>query len=75
MSARGQETLKKNRGRLRQFLVAPVDDDLYDSRKATGRVPKQDLIAMVRAIILVAFAGGIVWFLLWKVAIGLWGKR
>lgn len=61
--------------RTRQISVAGTQSDLYDSRKASKRVPRQDLIAKVRAIILVALTGGVVWLILWRLAIGLLGKR
>jgi hypothetical protein len=75
MSVPSQEPLRKNTGRLRQFGIARKPDDLYDSRKASQRVPRQDLIAKVRAIILVVFTGGVVWFLLLRIAHQLLGKR
>lgn len=74
MNARNPGTLPKN-DRSRQISVAGTEPDLYDSRKASPRVPRQDLIATTRAIILVALTGGAIWFLLWKLAAGVWGKR
>jgi hypothetical protein len=72
--ARNLGTLRKNSARIRQFFVAGTRHDLYDSRKASKRVPNQDLVATTRAIILVAFAGGVIWYLLWKLATFLLGK-
>ena len=72
---RSREPLRKNTGRLRQIGIAPKTDDLYDSRKASQRVPRQDLIAKARAIILVAFMGGVIWFLLWRLAHQVLGNR
>lgn len=66
---------RKNRITSGQFFVAHEADDLYDSRKASKRVPRQDMIAMVRAIILVATTGGLIWFFLWKLATHFVGKR
>jgi hypothetical protein len=75
MSARNPGTLRKNSARLHQFVVAATEDDLYDSRKASKRVPEQNVIAIMRAIILVAFAGGVFWYLLWTLITGFLGKR
>ena len=75
MSPRNSGTLRKNSTRIKQFVVAGKRLDLYDPQKASKRVPKQDLIAKTRAIILVAFMGGIVWYLLWKLASSVFGKR
>lgn len=75
MGAESPKPVRQNRITIRQISVAPESDDLYDSRKASPRVPGQDMVAIVRAIILVAVAGGAVWFLLWKLAAGFVGKR
>lgn len=75
MGAQVPETAPKNRITSGQISVAPKTDDLYDSRKASIRVPGKDMVATVRAIILVAIAGGVVWFFLWKLAAGVLGKR
>lgn len=75
MGAQTPETVRKNRITFGQISVAPKTDDLYDSRKASIRVPGKDMIATVRAIILVAIAGGVVWFFLWKLAADVLGKR
>lgn len=75
MGARIPKTARKNRITSKQISVAPKTDDLYDSRKASIRVPGRDMIATVRAIILVAIAGGVVWFFLWKLVAGVLGKR
>ena len=75
MSVRNPGTLRKNSARIRQFFVAGKRLDLYDSRKASTRVPKQYLIARTRAIILVAFAGGVIWYLSWRLAVSVLGKR
>lgn len=75
MSVRNTGSLKKNSARIRRFFIAGARHDLYDSRKVSPRVPRQDLIATTRAIILVALTGGAIWFLLWKLAAGVWGKR
>jgi hypothetical protein len=72
MGAQSPQPAPKNRNKMKQFFVARARHHLYDSRKASGRVPKQDVIATARAIILVAFAGGAIWFLLWKLAVHLW---
>ena len=75
MSARNPGPLRKDSVRLHKFLVAGTTDDLYDSRKASKRVPRLNVVASVRAIILVAFAGGIFWYLLWRLTTGLLEKR
>jgi hypothetical protein len=41
---------------------------LYDSRRASRRDPREEAIALARAIIVVAVIGGAIWLLLWKVA-------
>ena len=75
MGAQSPEPFEKNRITLRQFLVAHQADGLYDSRKVSKRVPKQDLVAIARAIILVAITGGAIWFVLWKLVTTLLGHR
>ena len=75
MGAQTPEKVRKNRITFGQISVAPKTDDLYDSRKASIQVLGKDVIATVRAIILVAVAGGVFWFLLWKLAASLLGKR
>ena len=74
VSAQNPGVLRKNSARIRQFFVAGTRHGLYDSRKASDRVPKQDLIATTRAILLVVFAGGVFWYLLWKLATTVLGK-
>lgn len=74
MSARNQGPLRKS-ARARQISVAGTQHDLYDSRKASKRVPRQDLIATARAIILVALTGGVIWLILWGLVTRLLGKR
>jgi hypothetical protein len=59
---------------MRQFFVAGARQGLYDSGKASKRVPKQNLVATTRAILLVACAGGMMWYLLWKIATSVLGK-
>jgi hypothetical protein len=75
MGARETGSLRKNSARLRKFLVAGTPDDLYDSRKASKRVSEQNLVASIRAIVLAAFAGGVFWYLLWRLTVVLSGKR
>jgi hypothetical protein len=75
MGVQSPKPAPKNRITLRQFLVARHAEDLYDSPKASKRVPKQDVIATARAIILVAITGGAIWFILWKLAASFLGKR
>ena len=75
MSVRHPGPLRRNSARLRQFFVAGLQHDLYDSRKASERVPRQDLIAAGRAIILAVLAGGVIWFFLWKLVISFLEKR
>lgn len=75
MSVRQSSTTRKKSARFRQFFVAGMRHDLYDARKASPRVPKHDLIATARAIILIAFAGGVIWYLLWTLAISFMGRR
>jgi ferric-dicitrate binding protein FerR (iron transport regulator) len=75
MSALGQEKVRKNRRLSRQFNIARTNDDLYDAQKAPERLPRQDLIAKARAIIVVALAGGVIWFLCWKVATSFLGRH
>jgi len=66
--------LRKKSTRFRQFVVAGARHGLYYSRKASQRVPKQETVATTRAILLVAFAGGLIWYLLWKLAASGLGK-
>lgn len=75
MGSQNRSRLAKNRITNREFGVAPDTDHLYDSRKASKRVPKQDVIAIARAIILVAITGGAIWLVLWKLVAGILGRR
>lgn len=74
VSARNPGIVRKNSARLRQFFVAGTRHGLYDSRKVSKRVHKQDLVVTTRAILLVAIAGGVFWYLLWKLAARVVGK-
>ena len=65
---------RKKSTRFRQFVVAGARHGLYHSEKASQRVPRQEPIAITRAIFLVAMTGGVVWYLLWKLATSVWGK-
>lgn len=73
MSVQDFGSLRKS-AQFDQIFVAGTQPDLYDSRKATGRVPRQDLIAAVRAVILVTFLGGALWLILFRMAIGIWNR-
>ena len=75
MSVHNQGPVRRKTERFRQFLVAGTRHDLYDSRKASERVPIHVLIAEVRAIVLVALAGGAIWYLLWKLASSVVGRH
>ena len=69
MGSQNPRPTKEDRGDLKRFVVARKQHNLYDSRKASERDPQGNFFAGIRAIILVALAGGAVWFLLWKLLV------
>jgi hypothetical protein len=73
MGSQNPRPAKVDRGALKRFLVARKQHYLYDSQKASERDPRGSFFAGIRAMILVALAGGAIWFLLWKLLVQLSG--
>jgi hypothetical protein len=67
MGSIGPGPLKEERRFFSRFRVAHGQRRLYDFDRASRRDPKQEAIAVTRAIVVVALIGGAIWFLLWKV--------
>ncbi len=67
MGSQSPDPLKREGRFFRRFMVARTQRYLYDSERASKRDPRHESIAIARAIVLVAFIGGAIWFLLWKV--------
>jgi hypothetical protein len=67
--------LKEKSSRLKRFVVARRLHYLYDSRKASERDSRENVVQATRAIILVALLGGAIWFLLFKVTVQVLGTR
>jgi hypothetical protein len=68
MGSQKPELSKANGPFFKRFLVARSESHLYDSQRASRRDPREEAIALARAIIVVAVIGGAIWLLLWKVA-------
>ena len=60
MGTQGSKSLKN--------FVAITKLYLYDSPKALGLDSRRSGIATVRAVVIVAFLGSIIWYGLWKLA-------
>jgi hypothetical protein len=75
MGSQNPAPLREERRFLRRFLLARAQHDLYDFDRVSRRDPRHETIAIVRAIMLVALAGGAIWFLLWKVALHILATR